>query len=264
MNVVIVDDMARAVHMLEMILSEEEGIKIAGSFTDSREALQFLTNTPVDAVFLDVEMPYMTGIDIAGELARLPSPPHVVFVTGYEQYSIDAWKVDAVDYIMKPFNRQAILHALSKCGRASSKQIRSIEVKCFPNFEIFVNGSPLTISNKTVKELLAFLVHNQGEWVDNGKSIGALFEDADEKTAKNHYNVTSYRLRRLLCDAGIGNIIETDYGRCRVRAELLNCDYYRYLGGERHLFHGQYMEDYSWAEPTLASMLREQERSSRA
>lgn len=259
MNAIAVDDEQRALRMMQVMFREIEEVKLEAVFSSAAGALDYLQGHKVDVVFLDVSMPGRDGISLAREIRAMPCPPKLVFVTGHEEYALDAWGVDAVDYILKPYRLEHIRHAIARCksfGPAGAGH--TVEARCFPGFDLFVDGIPLKFHNKKAKELLAYLVHCQGEWVATDQIVYNLFTDQDEEAGKKYYNVISYRLRRSLTDAGIGHILETDYGKSRVCADQISCDYYSYLEGRHELFLGDYLQEYSWAEPTVASMVQNQ------
>lgn len=259
MHIIIVDDEDRARNMLEILLRNigEQDIR---SFGDAESALAYLTSNPCDVAFLDVEMPGMDGLDLANELLKLPAPPAVVFETAYPQYAVRAWDSDAVDYLLKPYGQNQVQRALDRAARRNDIQKRpanpTVEIHCFPSFGLWVDGVPLSFDNRKAKELLAYLVHMQGAWVSTDRIVYALFEDSDEKSAKNYYRLLLYRLKRILKEVGLENLVESGYGKARVNSSLFVCDYYKYLQGEESLFFGEYMSDYDWAEQTLADMRR--------
>src|SRR5438552_7776617 len=97
----LVDDERLAVQRLTRLLEETGRVTIAGSTTDSAEALVFLRANQVDVLFLDVQMPEMTGFELLEQLARdVP----VVFTTAYDQYALEAFAVNSIDYLLKPID----------------------------------------------------------------------------------------------------------------------------------------------------------------
>ena len=257
MRIVIVDDEERARNMLEILL-RSIGEQDICSFGEAESALAYLKLNCCDVAFLDVEMPGMDGLDLADELLKLPVSPAVVFETAYPQYAVRAWDSDAVDYLLKPYGQDQVRRALERATRRNEMQRQSgssnVDIQCFPTFGLWVNGVPLSFDNRKAKELLAYLVHMQGAWVSTDRIIYALFEDSDEKSAKNYYRLLLYRLKRILKEVGLENLVESGYGKARVNSSMFACDYYRYLQGEKNLFFGEYMSDYGWAEQTLADM----------
>jgi len=94
---------------------------------------------------------------------------------------------------------------------------------------------PLFFSSKRAKEMLALLVHHRGGWVPIDKIIFLLLEDYAEEAAKSHIRMLLSRLKQSLSKYGIADIVENSYGKMRVLPEKFDCDYYRYLDGEKEL-----------------------------
>ena len=99
----VVDDEPMGRATLEELCARAEDVELVGACRDGREALEAIRSRPVDLLFLDVEMPGMGGFDLLSELAP-EERPAVVFTTAYEAYAVDAFEVDAVDYLKKPFD----------------------------------------------------------------------------------------------------------------------------------------------------------------
>lgn len=103
LRVVIVDDEEPARERLRMLLSELGEVAVVAEAADGEEALDAVTREKPDALFLDIQMPGITGLEVA---ASLPSPgPRVIFCTAYDKYAVDAFELHAVDYLLKPINR---------------------------------------------------------------------------------------------------------------------------------------------------------------
>jgi two-component system, LytTR family, response regulator len=95
----LVDDEPLAIARLRRLLAESGRVEVIGSATDPEEAVEALTLSPPDVCFLDIHMPRLNGFEV---LARLPSQPIVVFTTAYDQYALEAFAVNSVDYLLKP------------------------------------------------------------------------------------------------------------------------------------------------------------------
>jgi len=113
LRVLIVDDEPLARERLRGYLEAEPTVEIIGECGSGPEAITTLGQTPVDVAFLDVEMPGCNGLEVA---ERLPAenPPVVVFVTAHERFALDAFDVQAVDYLLKPFDRDRLQTALRR------------------------------------------------------------------------------------------------------------------------------------------------------
>lgn len=114
MRAYLVDDEPLALKRLERLLAESGRVEIAGSTTDPLEALDAIPRVRPDVLFLDIEMPELTGFEL---LARLPSQPLVVFTTAYDQYALRAFDVNSIDYLLKPVEPPKLERALGKLER---------------------------------------------------------------------------------------------------------------------------------------------------
>ncbi len=107
----LVDDEPLALERLSRLLQQTGRVELTGSTTVPEEAVAALTADPPDVCFLDIQMPRLNGFDV---LARLPSQPVVVFTTAYDQYALQAFGVNSVDYLLKPIEPEALERALTK------------------------------------------------------------------------------------------------------------------------------------------------------
>ena len=114
----IVDDEALAVQRLVRMLEKTGRVTIAGSATDSEDAIGELRSAAVDVLFLDVQMPGLTGFEL---LERLDRDLPVVFTTAYDKYALEAFNVNSVDYLLKPIEPERLQRALDKLERLSGQ-----------------------------------------------------------------------------------------------------------------------------------------------
>ena len=271
MKYVIIDDEVNASNLLKRILERYEGLKKDDEiilFNDSLQAWEYLQTHTANLIFLDIEMPRMTGTELAEHIVSELSPkPYIVFITAFPQYSLFAWDTGAVSYILKPYKAQSVYDAIEKYKKLSADSgsqdpLSATDspkpfIRCFPDFELLTaEGEPVFFKNKKSMELLAYLVHNQGNWVPLEKITYSLFEDLDEVSSKNYLRTVLYRLKKTLSEHGLRELVESKYGSMRVNPNAFRCDYYQYLDGKTSLFQGDYMGEYSWAESTRAFMYR--------
>jgi two-component system LytT family response regulator len=112
MRLLIVDDERPARAKLRHLLAQQDGIAAVEEAADGIEALERIASFRPDALLLDIEMPELTGIELA---ASLPEPaPLVVFVTAYERYACQAFDADAIDYLLKPYDGERLGRALAR------------------------------------------------------------------------------------------------------------------------------------------------------
>ena len=116
-NAYLVDDEPLAIERLGRLLAGHGVVRVAGSATDPAEALAYLTSGPgreVDVLFLDIQMPGMNGFEL---LSQLEAQPFVIFTTAYDQYALQAFEVNSIDYLLKPVDTEQLERALAKLGR---------------------------------------------------------------------------------------------------------------------------------------------------
>lgn len=114
---VVVDDEPVAKRGLVRLLEAEEGVEVVGQAGDGEEAIVVLRRERPNVVFLDVEMPGADGLVVAEELRGLEHPPMVVFVTAFDQYAVQAFEIEAADYILKPFDAERLQQVLGRVQR---------------------------------------------------------------------------------------------------------------------------------------------------
>lgn len=126
----LVDDEAPARGELRYLLAAHPEVEIVGEATSAREALSLAASVRYDAVFLDVEMPGMSGLDAARLVLDRRERPAVVFVTAHERYAVDAFAVEAFDYLVKPVDPERLARVVERL--ASSRRRAEPEVEKIP------------------------------------------------------------------------------------------------------------------------------------
>ncbi|MGY6553198.1 MAG: LytR/AlgR family response regulator transcription factor [Wenzhouxiangella sp.] len=116
-SVLIVDDEAPAVRRLQRLLAEQALAHCVGTARNGQEALQLCRDCHPQLVLLDVEMPGLDGVSLARKLRELEPPPAIVFVTAFEHYAVDAFNIEAVDYLVKPVRAERLAQALQRVDR---------------------------------------------------------------------------------------------------------------------------------------------------
>ena len=221
-------------------------------FFRPREAAQWLETHPVDLALLDIDMPEISGLMLAELVKRKNPDAAVVFMTAFPQYAVQAFKLRASGYLLKPVRLEELKDEVAYAhSRRPEHHAGHIVVQTFGNFEIFVNGETLVFHRQKAKELLAYLVDRNGHGVNRPGIFAALWEEGLYDYSKQKYlDVIIRSLRETLREAGIEEILEIKSGFLRVRPELLDCDLYRFLKNDPeavNAYRGEYMEEYAWA-----------------
>lgn len=111
MRCVIVDDEQLARDVLEMYVTNNHDLQLVGICKNAREALNIIENQVVDVMFLDIQMPDVSGMNL---VKSMKNPPLVVFTTAYEDYALEGYEVSAIDYLLKPFSPERFDKAVEK------------------------------------------------------------------------------------------------------------------------------------------------------
>ena len=112
--VLVVDDKRPVLDELVYLLERDDRIGAVAQTTSGAEALRIIERGDVDAVFLDIAMPGLSGLDIARLLDKFKAPPHIVFVTAHDQHAIDAFDINAVDYLLKPIREERLSESVRR------------------------------------------------------------------------------------------------------------------------------------------------------
>ena len=252
MRLLLADDEKLALEMLEEAVLTVLPSAETHSFTKARQAIAFAEENEIDIAFLDVDMPVISGLEMAKTIRRIRPETNIIFVTGFAEYALDAFGLYASAYLTKPVTVDAISEALANLRHPIAEQ--RVSFHCFGNFEAYCDGKPIRFSLSRTKELLAYLVDREGTECRRNETIAALFED--------DFSVEYYKkLRKDLLDTfaalGAEDVLIVSHGGLAVDRDKVKCDYYDFLAGERSDPPTEYMTQYSFAEETFARLLNE-------
>lgn len=253
-RVMIVDDELPALKMAESVLRTFRDVSICGSFSDPDELLSCLPTTDVDLLLLDMKMPGMHGLELAGRIQELKSEASIVFVTAYDDYAVDAFETEALDYIMKPITAERMQKTLERYKKRNGNPKQDaghkhVSVRSFGSFSVETEqGKPIKFRTAKTEELLAYLFHHRGNPVSKERIMEELWYDRDAERAQAILYTTLYQLRKDLEGLGLGNVIQhsrKEGGLCRLLWSPDAWDYEEYLEGCRKYKTGQYSIDHA-------------------
>jgi DNA-binding LytR/AlgR family response regulator len=155
MRVLIVDDEPLARSALEQALSGRNDIEALDSAIDAIQALDMMQKRTYDVVLLDIRMPELSGIELAGLLNRRNQPiPSIVFVTAHDQHAVAAFENHAVDYVLKPFSSNRIHEALNVAFRRTENERAARLLKVLRNLEALLARQPSRVAIKAKGRIL--------------------------------------------------------------------------------------------------------------
>ncbi len=260
MIIIVVDDEKPAMEKLvKQLTSIKPSANVIG-FLNPLEALEYSSSNNVEIAFLDIEMYGICGLDLAKKLKEVNPCTNVIFVTGYASYAVDAFKIKAQGYILKPASNEDIIEELQAITPMLNPP-KKLRAHTFGNFEVFYNDVPIKFRRSKSKELLAYLIDRKGAACTTGEIITALWEERrhDETTKSLLRNVVSDLISSLrnVCDL---EIIIKSRNSITINTCNLDCDYYNFLNGDARVistFSGEYMLNYSWGEMTAAYLYKQ-------
>lgn len=234
LRAVIVDDEPLALKNLEKMLSQLEGIEIVQSFTNGKNLLNNIHNLDCHVIFLDIEMPGINGIELATILNENGKGLHIVFITAYRDYAVEAFEVNSTDYLLKPISKsrleatiQRVRNQLKLGVDQTSNQPKDkfpLKIQCFGSFNVFFNNEILPWRTSKMRELFAYLLQNQPTPVHKDIIIDRLWGDDDyEKARVKLYTTISY-IRKSFSSIGYDNIIGTVNGSYFLNPIKFHCD----------------------------------------
>ncbi|MDT8715086.1 response regulator [Clostridium sp. 19966] len=232
MRTIIVEDEEPILQLMKIIMSKNKYIDIIGAFTSSEEALKNIIELSPEVVFVDIEMPHMDGMSLAKEIMKFNDDIQIVFVTAYKKYALEAFKVNAVNYILKPITEEeldiTVNRLLKKYNVEENKNVAKGKNKIFSLgcFKIYGNLDKEAIKWPTekTKELFAIFVYMQGKEIDKWRLCDILWPESDPKKAEHNLHSTIYRIKTALKNLGIENVVRYEKGKYSIDFKDFYCD----------------------------------------
>ena len=258
MRAILVDDEPLMLKSFMRFSAGISEIHVIAQFSGAEEAITFAEENSFELALLDIQMPKMSGIELAIKLRELYPELLVVFISAYDEYVRDSNAIGGDDYIVKPYKKETIERMAKKMFLLSKRQHKNIYLQMFGRFNVLKNGVPLPISGKT-KEILALIACKRGREISNEEIYTIIWEGRQysNEHMKTYYNALS-RLKRILADSGDGNLlISTPHGQM-LNMDLCDCDYFDWLNrniDSQNRFEGEFLSEYSWGESILADLL---------
>ena len=263
MNIVCVDDEPLVLNLVMSKCAALTQAPTVQGFTRSSEALAWLRDHPADICLLDIDMPDMSGLELADKICELGPNARIIYLTAYDSFAVEAFSQHVSGYLLKPVSQQRLQaevdHAVGTrpdaAGRTSPPRA---EIRTFGTFDLLVDGAIVTFGRAKAKELLAYLVDRHGGSVTRRELFSILWDGgAYDRGMQKQLDVMIRSLRSTLDGHGVGDIVTLGAGQLSLRTELVDCDLYRFLAGDPETvrsFRGEYMQQYEWARESEARL----------
>ena len=254
MKIYVIDDEPIALKASEQVIRSTVPKAEVTPFISGDEALDVLNKTMdyPDMVFSDIEMPGTNGLEFAVRLKQISPKTVIVFVTAYAKYAVEAFRVRANGYILKPLTADKVLEEINGANNIRSEQDVLLKIRCFGSFEVYWKGEPLPFEKEKTKELFAYLIDRKGTLCSSREIAAAILGKTNNRwDAMIRIGALIRDLRKTLETIGEKDLLIRSMGRTAVRTKEIDCDYYHMLEGDMEAvnsYQGEYMSQYPWAE----------------
>lgn len=248
MKILLVDDEELQLIRLEKSVKKaigEDGVLF--SYSNPVLALKENKDNPFDIAFLDIDMPIINGLVLAKSLKKINPVINIIFVTAYDNYALEAYKMHASGYISKPVSEQKVKVELDGLRYpVENKSSKGLYVKCFGNFEVFYDGLPLKFSYQKSKEVFAYLIDREGSSANINELNAVMWEEDHKSYLRNLIADIQKTLKECHCE----DVFIKKHNECSIDVSKVNCDAYEYRKNNPNairMYRGEYMIQYSWA-----------------
>ncbi|WP_330949550.1 response regulator [Virgibacillus sp. MG-45] len=208
MRAILIDDEQLALDYLEHQLHELGNVRVIGKYINPIVGKEAIISQDVDVAFLDINLPEINGLELAEQLLEKKPELIVVFVTAYDQYAVDAFELNALDYIVKPLTKERVKKTLLRVANHLQVQKDSPQPKEEKSVRIYVCNQ-LTIEKdegqvafswrtKKANELFLFLLHHRGQLISKGALVELLWPELEADKAYSQLYTTIYHVRKEL------------------------------------------------------------------
>ncbi|MFD1175315.1 response regulator [Paenibacillus puldeungensis] len=234
LKAIVVDDEILTAELICRLLSQA-GVEVLGYFSNPYEVLGQIELLKPDVLFLDIDMPEVSGLELAERVHSQGHDCEIVFITAYNQYAIEAFSVNALDYLLKPVMNEDIMRAVARVekrrkgtrGDQPKQGSRTIRVSLFGKLSMYVGDDKDPIHWMTAKctEVLAFiLLHREESEISKWKLMEAIWPEKTKEKADINLRSTISRLNKTLREHHTGvSIFSTGngYKLCCIDRELM-------------------------------------------
>lgn len=212
LEAIIIDNEKPAIDILKILLERTGQVKVLKSFLSADDAFSSFPNLKPDVAFLDIEMPGTNGLELAEKLLAINSSMEIIFVTAYDQYALEAFRVNALDYLLKPISLDDVEQTIARVNKRKGSSLVSTEkssysghIHCFGKLSVFgsINDKPVKWRTSKAEELFAFMLQNLNEEVSKWRICEELWPECDADKIDIHLHTTIYKMKKVLTDTGI-------------------------------------------------------------
>ena len=259
MNVLaVLENEAAQLPMMEMLGAMEPDANLL-CFGSSLPALAAARQHEIDIAVIDTALPELSGIDFGRYLQELYPSVNLIYLSSDRELGFEALRQHASGILPKPIVETELRRELDELRYPpAQKGGKRLFAQTFGNFELFVDGKPVTFKYTKTKEIVALLINNRGAQTTNGEIIASLWEDDGDPEKKGSY-LSNLRqdLQNTFTKLKLSGVILKQRGSLAIATDRIECDLYDWLDKKqesKYQYLGDYMNQYSWPEVMHAQL----------
>jgi len=208
MKIILIDDEYLSLNFLEQLLQKMGNVQIVGKYMDPFEGKEAILQQEVDAVFLDIHLPEINGIELAEQILEKKPKLHVIFVTAYDDYAVQAFELNALDYLLKPIGNERLLKTWQRIkDRVPAQTVENVsltqplQIKLFRQLSIETEDQQSTFirwRTSSAQELFLYLLQHRGQLVRKSVMVDLLWPDTDTSKTYSQLYTAVYHIRKNL------------------------------------------------------------------
>lgn len=226
---IIVEDEWYNLEEISRLIQNTGIIKVKKKYQNPLKALDEILDVCPQVAFIDIEMPEIDGITLAERLIEKNPEIIIVFITAFNQYAVQAFELNALDYIMKPINVERFNKMIQRLQREmklkASLAASTLKIKCFDRLEVSIGGSKVKWQRSKAEELFAYLLMNNDKYVSKDMIIEDLWSGYEFSKAVAILQTAVCKIRNVLSKAKKEISIDYSGGKYCLTVKSLVCDY---------------------------------------
>ncbi len=240
-RVILVEDELFVLNYMKKMLTEFPEFLVVGAYSSPEEVLEDFDGLNPDVAFLDIEMPRMNGLELAGKLIEKRHNLQIIFTTAYSKYAVDAFGVEAIDYLLKPVNSEDILRVIKRLNKINSNIAQNemnkedkqgpewnllYNIRCFGRFEIRDEQKQIIKwPTKKAEEVFAYFLMHRGDYMDKWELLDKFWPDMEENRGLHNLYNTIYRIKLTIKQLSLEPNIEKINDGYVLKAEGILTDF---------------------------------------
>ncbi|MEI7554896.1 response regulator [Candidatus Chlorohelix sp.] len=228
---IVVDDEWLTLEEIKDLVNATGFIRVGKTYENPLIALAEAATSKAEVAFIDIEMPEMDGITLGEKLLEINPALHIVFITAYNQYAIQAFEINALDYILKPVNTERFNKMTQRLKIArSNKALQvgvSLKIKCFDRLVVSIGDKEVKWKRSKAEELFAFLLIHQNERIHKDTIIEQLWSEYEPNKATPILQTSVCKIRNIFASFARNKVALEFSGGCYcLKIDECECDYF--------------------------------------